>query len=304
MRHEVAGDPCSGLKWTRRTTRKIADQLRTLGIDVSANTVARILKDLRFSLRANRKSISRASAPDRDEQFSYIAEQRTSFAKHGLPIVSVDSKKKEMVGNFKNAGRAWNQTPVKVNDHDFRSDAKGMATPYGIYDVRANRGTVFVGSSHDTPEFAADNIRRWWVREGRKRYPNARRLLVLADGGGSNGPRNRAFKYALQTRLCDPHRLQITLCHYPAGASKWNPIEHRLFSEISKNWAGRPLDSFQTIVNCIGATRTETGLRVSAHLVTKEYPTGRKITNAQMATLDIRPHETQPLRNYTIHAMP
>lgn len=161
MKPEVAGDPCTGLKWTRRTTRKIATELKALGIEVSPRTVARILKDLRFSLRANRKSVSRGSGPDRDEQFSYIVEQRMSFADRDLPIVSVDSKKKERVGNFKNAGRAWNQTPVLVKDHDFRSDAKGMATPYGIYDVRANMGTVFVGASHDTPQFAADNIRRW-----------------------------------------------------------------------------------------------------------------------------------------------
>jgi hypothetical protein len=302
MQHEVAGDPCTGLKWTRRTTGKIAQELKTLGIEVSPRTVARILKTLRFSLRANRKSVSQGSGADRDEQFSYIARQRRSFVKRDLPIVSVDSKKKEMVGNFKNAGRAWHQTPILVRDHDFRSDAVGMATPYGIYDVRENLGAVFVGTSHDTPDFAADNLRRWWVTEGRKRYPKAKELLVLADGGGSNGQRNRAFKYALQKVLCDPHCLQVTVCHYPTGASKWNPIEHRLFSEISKNWAGRPLDSYETIVNSIASTRTETGLRVTAHLVKREYPKGKKITDAQMATLDVRPHQTQPRRNYTIRA--
>ncbi len=304
LKHEVAGDPCTGLKWTRRATRKIAMELKAMGIDVSPRTVARILKDLRFSLRANRKSVCRSSGPDRDEQFCYIAEQRTSFAERNLPIVSVDSKKKEKVGNFKNAGRTWNQTPILVNDHDFPSDAVGKATPYGIYDVRANLGTIFVGTSHDTPQFAADNIRRWWVSEGRKRYPNARDLLVLADGGGSNGPRIRAFKYALQTRLCDVHHINVTVCHYPPGTSKWNPIEHRLFSEISKNWAGRPLDSYETVVNYIRTTRTQTGLRVAAHLVDMEYPKGRKITDAQMATLDVHRHETQPLRNYTIRAKP
>lgn len=302
MQHEVAGDPCTGLKWTQRTTGKIAKELKTLGIEVSARTVARILKNLQFSLHTNRKSVSQGSGADRDEQFSYIAQQRMSFVERDLPIVSVDSKKKEMVGNFKNAGRAWNQTPVLVRDHDFRSDAVGMATPYGIYDVRENLGAVFVGTSHDTPDFAADNLRRWWVAEGRKRYPKAKELLVLADNGGSNGSRNRAFKYAIQKGLCDPHCLQVTVCHYPTGASKWNPIEHRLFSEISKNWAGRPLDSYQTIINYIASTRTETGLRVTAHLVNREYPKGRTITDAQMATLDIRPHHTQPRRNYTIRA--
>jgi len=302
MQHEVAGDPCTGLKWTQRTTGKIAKELETLGIEVSARTVARILKNLQFSLRTNRKSVSKGSGADRDEQFSYIAAQRMSFVKRDLPIVSVDSKKKEMVGNFRNAGRAWNQTPVLVRDHDFRSDAVGMATPYGIYDVRENLGAVFVGTSHDTPDFAADNLRRWWVAEGRKRYPKAKELLVLADSGGSNGTRNRAFKYALQKGLCDPHCLRVTVCHYPTGASKWNPIEHRLFSEISKNWAGRPLDSYETIVNYIASTRTETGLRVTAHLVRRDYPKGRTITDAQMATLAIRPHQIQPRRNYTIQA--
>lgn len=302
LKNEVAGDPCTALKWTRRATRKIAKELKAMGIDVSPRTVARILKDLRFSLRANRKSVSRSSGPDRNEQFSYIAEQRMSFAERNLPIVSVDSKKKEKVGNFKNAGRTWNQTPVQVNDHDFLSDAVGLATPYGVYDVRANRGTIFVGTSYDTPQFAADNIRRWWVSEGRRRYPKAKDLLVLADGGGSNGPRTRAFKYALQTYLCDVHHVNVTVCHYPTGASKWNPIEHRLFSEISKNWAGRPLDSYETVVNYIGTTRTETGLRVIAHLVDRKYQKGRKITDGQMATLDVHAHKTQPLRNYTIRA--
>jgi hypothetical protein len=301
LKHDVAGDPCSRLKWTRRTTRKIAKELRALGIAVSARTVARLLDGMDFSLRVNRKSISRSSHADRNDQFVYISEQRTSFAERNLPIVSVDSKKREMVGNFKNAGAAWSRTPELVNDHDFRSDAVGMATLHAIYDVRANRGTVFVGTSHDTPCFAAENIARWWETEGQGHYPGATELLVLADGGGSNGPRNRAFKYGLQTRLCDVHGVRVTLCHYPTGASKWNPIEHRLFSQISKNWAGCPLRSYETILNYIGTTRTETGLHVTARLVDQEYPKGVKISDTQMATLDIRPHETQPLRNYTIH---
>lgn len=300
LQHDVAGDPCTGLKWTRRTTRKIAKELRALGITVSANTVARLLDGMDFSLRVNRKSISRSSHADRNDQFVYISEQKTSFAQRNLPIVSVDSKKREMVGNFKNAGTTWARSPEPVNDHDFRSDALGMATLHGIYDVSANRGTVFVGTSHDTPDFAAQNIARWWEAEGRGHYPGATELLVLADGGGSNGPRNRAFKYGLQTRLCDAHGVSVTLCHYPTGASKWNPIEHRLFSQISKNWAGCPLRSYETILNYIGTTRTETGLRVTAHLVDQEYPKGVKISDAQMKTLSIRPHETQPLRNYTI----
>jgi len=301
MKHEVAGDPCTGLKWTRRTTHKIARELRAVGIEVSARTVARLLKKLRFSLRINRKMIGRGSSPDRDEQFTYIARLRTRFAKRRRPIVSIDSKKKEMVGNFKNGGTAWNRTAVLVNDHDFRSDATGMALPHGIYDVQGNRGTIFVGISHDTPDFAVDNLVRWWATEGRRRYPDAQKLLVLADGGGSNGPRNRAFKYGLQTRLCNVHHVAVTVCHYPAGASKWNPIEHRLFSEISKNWQGRPLDSYETILNYIRTTRTATGLRVKARLVMKRYTTGVKISLAQMKTIDLRPHKVQPQRNYTLH---
>ncbi len=301
MKHEVAGDPCTGLKWTRRTTHKIARELRAVGIEVSARTVARLLKKLRFSLRINRKMIGRGSSPDRDEQFAYIARLRTRFAKRHRPIVSIDSKKKEMVGNFKNGGTAWNRTAVLVNDHDFRSDATGMALPHGIYDVQGNRGTIFVGISHDTPDFAVDNLVRWWATEGRRRYPDTQNLLVLADGGGSNGPRNRAFKYGLQTRLCNAHHVAVTVCHYPAGASKWNPIAHRLFSEISKNWKGRPLDSYETILNYIRTTRTATGLRVKARLVMKRYTTGMKISLAQMKTIDLRPHKVQPQRNYTLH---
>jgi hypothetical protein len=300
MQNDVAGDPCSGVKWTRRTTRKIARELETLGLQVSPKTVARLLKDLDYSLRVNHKRVSRGSGPDRNEQFEYIALQRTSFAERDLPIVSIDTKKKEQVGNFKNPGNAWKREPELVRDHDFRSDALGMATPYGIYDVRANRGTLFVGTSHDTANFAVDNLVRWWQSEGRARYPQARELLVLADGGGSNAPQNRSFKYALQTRLCDAHGLRVTLCHYPAGASKWNPIEHRLFSEISKNWAGCPLRSYETILHYIRTTGTETGLRVNAHLVDQDYPKGVKIPDAQMATLALAPHQVQPRRNYTI----
>ena len=260
MKHDVAGDPCTGIKWTRRATRKIAQELRALSIVVSPRTVARLLHDLDFSLRVNRKQLSRGSGPDRNEQFEYIAAQRTHFAARGLPVVSIDSKKKEMVGNFKNGGATWRQTPELVSDHDFRSDAAGMATPFGIYDVGANRGAVFVGTSHDTPAFAAENVVRWWETEGRARYPGLTELLLLADGGGSNGPRTRAFKSALQTRLCDVHGL-----------------------------------------NYISTTNTQTGLRVTAHLVNQEYPKGMKISDAQMATLDVRRHATQPLRNYTIH---
>lgn len=300
MKYETAGDPITGLKWTRRTTHKIADQLKRLGIKVGAKTVAKLLKQMRFSLRVNHKKLTTRSSPDRDEQFAYIAEMRESFTRRGWPIASVDTKKKELVGNFKNNGVAWNRKPLLVNDHDFRSDARGIAIPYGIYDIQANRGSVFVGTSHDTPQFAVDSLATWWRYDGRRRYPNARRLLVLADGGGSNGARTRAWKYEMQKRLCDPYRLSVTVCHYPTGASKWNPIEHRLFSEISKNWAGRPLVDYETVLNCIRSTTTSTGLSVKGYLVDRNYPTDERIGDEQMADIRLEQHNTQPTRNYTL----
>ena len=291
----------TGLQWTRRTTEKIAHELKRLAIDVCPNTVAKILKQLRFSLRANHKKLSRRSDPDRDQQFLYIAELRERFANAGEPIVSIDTKKKELIGNFKNPGRAWSLQAVLVNDHDFRSEAEGLAVPYGVYDTLANRGAIYVGTSHDTPEFAADNLARWWREKGEARYPRATELLVLADGGGSNGYRNRAFKHWVQNRVCDPHSLVVTVCHYPTGASKWNPIDHRLFSEITKNWAARPLDSFDTLIAYASSTRTATGLEVTAQLVDQAYQKGIRISDAQMRALDIDPHTVQPKRNYTIY---
>jgi len=304
LRDDVAGDPCTGVKWTRRSTRKIARELRSLGIQVSTRKVAKLLVDLDFALRVNHKKLCRGSKvtkAERNEQFEYISSQRKSFAERRLPIVSIDTKKKEMVGNFKNAGTAWRKDRDAVLDHDFLSDAQGVAIPGGIYDPQANRGTVYVGTSHDTAEFAVDNLVRWWTREGRDRYPDATELLVLADSGGSNGTRRRAFKYNLQTRLCDPHHIDVTLCHYPTGASKWNPIEHRLFSQISLNWAGHPLRSYETILNHIRTTTTQTGLRVTAHLVKQEYPTGLKISDTLMETINMDRHPIQPVRNYTLH---
>ncbi len=300
MKHETAGDPTTGLKWTRRTTQKIAEELKSLRIDVSAKTVGKLLKQMGFSLRVNHKKLSGGSGAERDEQFAYIAELRERFAQTGSPVVSVDTKKKELVGNFKNGGSAWNREPVLVNDHDFRSAAQGIAIPYGIYDVQVNRGSVFIGTSYDTPQFAVDNLEKWWRYDGQRRYPDATRLLVLADGGGSNGPRNRAWKYWLQNRLCDRHRLSVTVCHYPTGASKWNPIEHRLFSEISKNWAARPLDSYETVLNYVRSTSTSTGLTVKSYLVRKNYPKGERITDERMTDLRLKPHATQPTRNYTL----
>lgn len=303
MRHETAGDPMSGLKWTRKTTKKIADELGNLDIHVSGNTVGRLLKDMDFALRVNHKKLSSGSRSDRDErdeQFVYISELKETFANEGNPIVSVDTKKKELVGNFKNPGTAWSQTPVLVKDHDFRSEADGLAVPYGVYDIQSNQGTVFVGMSSDTAEFAVDSIVSWWRDDGKTSYPDADHLLILADGGGSNAARNRAWKANLQEKICDRFKIAVTVSHYPTGASKWNPIEHRLFSEISKNWAGRPLDSFTTILRYIRTTETDAGLKVKAYLVEKLYEPGVKIPNDQMAALSLRPHDIQPRRNYTL----
>lgn len=300
MEQDTAGDPITGLKWTRRTTEKIAEELEPLGIVVSPKTVARLLKRMGFSLRVNHKKVSRTSPKERDAQFARIAEIRERCAAEGLPVISVDSKKRELVGNFKNPGTAWNREPIAVNDHDFRSDAIGVAIPYSIYDVQANKGTVFVGTSYDTPQFAADAIARWWRSEGQRRYPDAGELAILADSGGSNGSRCRAWKHGLQHEICNRHGLAVTVAHYPSGASKWNPVEHRLHSEISKNWAGRPLDSYETILNYLRTTRTRTGLRVHAKLVRKHYKKGIKITDAQMHDLSINYDDCLPMWNYKI----
>lgn len=301
MRHDTAGDPMTGLKWTRRTTVKIAAALKSLGIEVSDRTVARLLKKMGFALRVNSKKLCAASHQDRDAQFNRIADLRDEFLRRRWPLISIDTKKKELVGCFKNGGSTWNLQPVLVNDHDFRSDAIGIAVPYGIYDLNANQGTVFVGTSSDTPEFAVDCAEQWWRTEGRQRYPGDKHLAILADGGGSNSATSRAWKYGLQTRLCNRYGLTITVAHYPPGTSKWNPIEHRLFSAISKNWAGRPLDSFQTIVNYIRTTTTSTGLRVHAHLVERSYQKGMKITDAQMGELAIQRDDQLPKWNYTLN---
>jgi hypothetical protein len=300
MEHDTAGDPMTGLKWTRRTTEKIAHELAHFGgIEVSANTVGRILKELGYSLRVNHKKISSGCGPYRDMQFKQISAIRDRFSKRGLPVVSVDTKKKELVGHFKNPGAAWHKQAVAVKDHDFRSQGLGLAVPYGIYDIQANRGSVFVGASHDTPQFAVSSIAKWWRYDGHRRYTEAKELLILADCGGSNGYRCRAWKHELQ-QFSNRHQIKITVSHYPPGTSKWNPIEHRLFSEISKNWAGCPLDSFETIQNYISTTSTTTGLKVKAYIDKKNYEKGVKINVEQMSQLNIRKHDELPNWNYTI----
>jgi hypothetical protein len=288
------------LKWTRKTTEKIAEILQQIDIPVSANTVSRLLYKMDFSLRVNRKQIATNSSPYRDQQFQIISALRARFLRQGLPIISVDSKKRELIGNFKNAGTKWDRSPVRVNDHDFRSDAIGVGISYGIYDTPDNRGTVCVGVSHDTPAFAAHSIATWWKREGSRRHGNAPKLLVLADSGGSNGCRSRAWKTEIQTQLCNPFGITATIAHYPTGASKWNPIEHRLFSEISKHWAAEPLVSYEKMLDFIRTTSTKTGLAVTAYLDRNEYPTGLKPDPRLISSLALKPGKILPLWNYTI----
>ena len=301
LREDTAGDPTGqrGL-WTGQRLRALSAELARLGLRVCPNTVRRLLDQLDYALHANRKSLSGPQSPARDQQFHYLLGQRQEFSRQALPIISVDTKKKELVGRFKNAGRIWCHEARPVNDHDFRSQAAGLAIPRGLYDLEANRGSVLLGTSHDTPEFAVDAIVEWWRGEGRRRYGAVTELLILADSGGSNGARCRLWKYALQEKLADRFQLAVTVCHYPPGTSKWNPIEHRLFSEISKHWAGQPLTDYPTIVRLIGETKTQTGLRVHCALSTKDYPTKIKISKEQMNELDLLAHPILPQWNYTL----
>ncbi len=287
-------------KWLRSSLRSLSRRLKARGHPASANTVRRLLKKQSYSLKANRKEITGTPHPDREEQFCYIESQKQAFLAQGLPVISVDTKKKELIGAFKNAGRSWCQQAEKVNVHDFRQDAFARAVPYGIYDLKHNRGSVFVGQSADTPEFAVDAITAWWRGEGQARFPDADQLLILADAGGSNGYRPRLWKQQLQAQLADALGLEVTVCHYPSGTSKWNPIEHRLFGPISINWAGKPLRSLETMLAYIGGTATETGLKVKAFLLEGTYEKGIKVSDQQMRLLNLVRHETCPSWNYTI----
>ena len=290
----------TGLRWSRRTITTISAELAARGISVSPNTVARLLHQMGYSLRVNQKQISTSSSLDRNLQFEYLAHLRDRFRRRHLPMVSVDSKKRELVGNFKNPGRRWECAPRRVYDHDFRTDSIGVAIPYGIYDVHENRGALVVGVSHDTPVFAAHAIAHWWRQEGSQRYSRSHQLLILADTGGSNSCRCYALKTEVQSQLANSFALAVTVAHYPTGASKWNPIEHRLFSEISRNWAGEPLDSYQKILNYARTTTTQTGLKVTAYLDRRNYLCGLKPTSEQIASLRLHRHETLPQWNYTI----
>jgi len=300
MEENTAGDPMSLLRWTNKSTVRIAEELTRLGHSVSDETVRRRLAEMGYSLQANVKNLEESGA-GRDQQFRYINKQVKRFLSCKEPVLSIDAKKKERVGNFKNAGRTWRPKgqPIEVNVYDFPHLGVGPAIPYGAYDQQRNEGFVNVGISHDTAEFAVESVRRWWRWIGRRRYPQAQRLLLCADGGGSNGSRNRAWKYHLQ-QLANQSRLAVTVCHYPPGTSKWNKIEHRMFSFISLNWQGKPLVSYETVINLIGATRTATGLQVKAKLDTRYYEAGVKITDEEMESINLQNHRTNPEWNYTI----
>ena len=288
-------------KWLNCRLVDIRRELRARSHPVSKPVISRLLRAQGYSLRANVKREAGKQHPQRDAQFHSIRTQRVAHLECDQPVISVDTKKKELIGNFKNSGRIWGQEAEEVDAHDFPQDAVGRAVPYGIYDLARNRGTVYVGQSADTPRFAVDAIAQWCATELPERFPNATHLLIEADSGGSNSARSRVWKEQLQVQIADRLGLTITVCHYPTGASKWNPVEHRLFSEISKTWSGCPLRSFEVALHYINDTRTATGLQVQAHMVSTIYETGVKVSNAQMADLALETHEVCPQWNYTIH---
>ena len=298
----AAGDPDSPLRWTTKSVRRLQTELAAMGHVVSHRVVAEILHDLDYSLQANRKTREGTSHPDRDAQFRYINNRVRKFQKNAQPAVSVDTKKKELVGDFKNPGQEWrpkgNPEPVRV--HDFLIPEQGKAIPYGVYDLQRNEGWVTVGIDHDTGRFAVNTIRRWWKVMGRPAYGSPTALLITADAGGSNGSRLRLWKYELQ-KFASRTGFSITVCHFPPGTSKWNKIEHRLFSHIAMNWRGKPLVSLAAIVSLIGSTRTTSGLRVRTEIDHGTYPSGVFITDAQMANLNLERHRFHGDWNYTIH---
>lgn len=301
LEESTGGDPMGAIRWTCKSVRKISEELSKRGHSVSHETVRNALKGMGYSLQCNRKSLSRESHPDRNRQFKMINRKVKSFLAEGFPVISVDTKKKEMVGKFKNMGRTWRRkrNPILVEDHDFLSRADGRAIPYGTYDVGRNEGLVNVGISVDTAEFAVNSIMKWWNEFGGRNYPRARELLICADGGGSNGSRNRLWKYCLQ-RFSDKTGLEITVAHYPPGTSKWNKIEHRMFSYISSNWRGCPLESYESIINLIGSTTTKKGLKIKAKLDKRKYKKGRVISDEEFSVINITNNKTLPKWNYTI----
>ena len=295
------GDPMSPLRWTCKSTRNLSDELKRMGHSISHMTVGQLLRDAGYSLQGTSKAEEGSSHPDRNAQFEHINAEVERAHTAGQPAISVDTKKKELVGNYANGGREWHPKgePPRVLVHDFIDPKVGKAIPYGVYDLFRNEGWVSVGTDHDTAEFAVESIRRWWRRMGRRAYPNAHELMVTADAGGSNGYRSRLWKVALQ-RLANDTGLQITVCHFPPGTSKWNKIEHRMFCHITENWRATPLTSHAAVVSLIGSTRTSTGLQIKAALDKKSYPKGIKVSDAELATVELLPAEFHGDWNYTI----
>jgi len=305
MQHHTAGDPARGFKWSLKSTYALARELHRLGIEVSPTTVGGLLKAEGYSLRKNRKSIEAPTGkpPDRkrrNQQFVYISKQRRHYEENQLPVISVDTKNRELIGRFYQNGRSWGRESIEVYDHDFPSMARGIGIPHGIYDTGRNEAFVTVGTSKDTSQFAVDNLRAWWQQLGRNAYPHAKEILLLADCGGSNAYRARLWKQQLQERFCDPFEVTVRVCHYPPGASKWNPIEHRLFGFISRNWAAQPMDSYQTMLNFIRHTSTSSGLTVRAQLNRKKYLSGIRISDSQMQQIHLSTHTARPQWNYSI----
>jgi hypothetical protein len=295
------GDPESPLRWTCKSTEALARELRRQGYSIGARTVSKCLIGLRYSLQANRKTKEGGAHPDRNAQFEHINALADAYQARRKPVISVDAKKKELVGEYKNAGKTWRPEgePVEVKVHDFVDPDLGKVVPYGVYDLALNNGWVSVGIDHDTAEFACETIRRWWRKMGKTSYPKAKELLVLADGGGSNGSRSRLWKLSLQS-LADETGLSFSVCHFPPGTSKWNKIEHRMFSSITENWRGQPLVSREVAVNLIASTRTRTGLKIRASLDKREYPIGKKVSDQEMASIRLRLDKFHGDWNYTI----
>lgn len=299
LQDATAGDPISGLKWTRKTTRKLAEELKDKDFQVGHSTMPRLVRILRYTLRSNQKRLSRKQDARRDKQMRHLIRMRKRFLKRKLPVLSIDCKKKELIGQFRNPGRTWRQQPLQVLETDFPSDAKGKAVPYGIYDVGINEGYMVVGVSHETAEFAMNAIQRWWLEIGQARYPKCHQLLLQADSGGANACDSWLWKAALQT-LADRFDLAITVNHYPTGASKWNLIEHRMFCVISQNWAGQPLDSYETMLKFIRTTTTQTGFQCRAYFDRRKYQCQQKISPDEKAHLNLHYYPLFPEWNYTI----
>lgn len=297
----LRGETESSLLWTSKSLRKLSDEFKKLGYNISHKLIGELLKEKGFSLQANRKTYEGKGHPDRDAQFEFIHYRVKEFQMNQMPVISLDAKKKELIGNYKNASREWTKkySPQKVNAYDFLSEAEGLAIPSGIYDMTDNSGWVSIGIDHDTAEFAVESIKKWWYKMGNEKYEKANKLLITADGGGSNGRRNKLWKKLLQD-LSDEIKIEIHMCHFPPGTSKWNKIEHRLFSNISKNWRGKPLISYEIIVNLIASTTTTKGLKVQCEIDKNEYKTGIKITDSEMENRRLSKDEFHGEWNYVI----